>query len=515
MPYRHRQPYMAAQWLRRRFRGGVQRPLERVVGGPARLRVVVLLACVLALDAADTATVSALASQLERAFGIGNAAVGLLVSVSTGIGAIATLPIGMLVDRVTRTRLLTVSIVVWSVATAAGGASMSYPMLIVTRLALGAVIATAAPTIASLIGDFFPAASRGRAYGYILSGELIGAGVGFLLSGNVASIAGWRAGFWVLVPPGLALAWIIHRMLPEPARGGASQLQLGQRDIVDAEQADTVATEDGDEAAAGPVGDERVRREVGREQIRPHEDLVLSEDPSHRGLVWAVRYVLSVRTNRVLILASALGYFYFTGLRTFAVVYMQDRFGLGQAASSTLLVAIGAGALIGVVLSGRIADRSLANHHITARPVAAGVCSLCCAGLLVIALLTGTLPLAVLLFFLAAAALGGANPPLDAARLDIMHSRLWGRAESVRTVVRSAFVAVAPVLFGLVSGVLGGHSTGLEYAFLLMLVTLLAAGVLAVTAARRTYPRDVATALASENATSSGDTPADDRAAEQ
>ena len=47
-----------------------------------------------------------------------------------------------------------------------------------------------------------------------------------------------------------------------------------------------------------------------------------------------------------------------------------------------------------------------------------------------------------------AALLSAANPPLDAARLDIMPAGLWGRAESVRTFVRSLAQALAPLLFG-------------------------------------------------------------------
>jgi len=112
------------------------------------------------------------------------------------------------------------------------------------------------------------------------------------------------------------------------------------------------------------------------------------------------------------------------------------------------------------------------------------------------------------LFFLAAASIGGANPPLDAARLDLMHSRLWGRAEAVRTFLPSALEAIAPLLFGYVSTLFGAHTSGsgnpsassggngggLDATFLIMLLPLLLAGLLLVLRARRTYPRDVATA---------------------
>jgi len=43
---------------------------------------------------------------------------------------------------------------------------------------------------------------------------------------------------------------------------------------------------------------------------------VLYTDPTGMSLWSAARYGLSIRTNRVLIVSSALGYFFFSGLRT-------------------------------------------------------------------------------------------------------------------------------------------------------------------------------------------------------
>ena len=55
-----------------------------------------------------------------------------------------------------------------------------------------------------------------------------------------------------------------------------------------------------------------------------------------------------------------------------------------------------------------------------------------------------------------AALLSAANPPLDAARLDIMPAGLWGRAESTRTVLRSLAQALAPLVFGGLSQLIAG-----------------------------------------------------------
>jgi hypothetical protein len=73
---------------------------------------------------------------------------------------------------------------------------------------------------------------------------------------------------------------------------------------------------------------------------------------------------------------------------------------------------------------------------------------------------------------------------------------MWGRGEAGRTALRSFFEGGAPLLFGALSDWLGGGASGLEWTFLIMLLPMLAAGALAI-AARRSYPRDVATAAAS------------------
>ena len=147
----------ATRWFGRLARGEV----VKRVGGPARARVIVLFGAVLALNGADTATVGAVAPQLESAFHIGNTKIGLLVSVSLLVGAVCTIPVGLLVDRYKRVPMLCASIVLWSVASLLSAFAGSYGTLLLTRLVLGAVAATAGSAIASLTGDYFSACERG------------------------------------------------------------------------------------------------------------------------------------------------------------------------------------------------------------------------------------------------------------------------------------------------------------------------------------------------------------------
>ena len=101
------------QWFRR----DIEEPSAEAISGPARLRVIVLLACVLGLDSADKATIGAVAVQLKDTLHASNTEIGLLVTASTVIAAVA-----ILADRIHRIRLLAVIIVVWSIAIAVSGA---------------------------------------------------------------------------------------------------------------------------------------------------------------------------------------------------------------------------------------------------------------------------------------------------------------------------------------------------------------------------------------------------------
>src|SRR5207248_11000118 len=123
------------------------------------------------------------------------------------------------------------SIVLWSAASLLSAFSTSYSSLLLTRLALGGVTATAGPAIASLTGDYFAARERGRVYAYILGGEIGGTAVGFIVSGSVASLISWRAAFVLLAIPGFFLARTLWRTVPEPLRGGKTRLEHGVVDL--------------------------------------------------------------------------------------------------------------------------------------------------------------------------------------------------------------------------------------------------------------------------------------------
>jgi MFS family permease len=478
---------------RRRALGATGRAFQRgssaarqqlvvAVGGGARMRVVLLMACVLALASADTATVGAAATELRRALHIDNTDIGLLVSVTAVVGAVFSLPFGVLADRSRRTWILGFALLTWGAAMLWSATASSFGQLLLARLALGAVTAAAGPVTASLTGDWFPAAERGRIYGYILTGELLGAGVGFAVTGDIAALS-WRAAFVILALPAFGLAWLIFR-LPEPARGGQGALAADP----------AVAARPGPPRPPDPEPAD-VQQMVRDRGIRPDPNLARrGAAPMKFGQ--AVRYVLAVRTNVALIISSACGYYFLSGVQTFGVEFVSGQYNVSQVVANLLLLVVGAGAVVGVLVAGPLSDMLLRRGHVSARITTAAVAATATVLAFIPALITHSAFAALPYVVFAAASLTAQNPPIDAARLDIMPPKLWGRAEGVRTFLRTAAQSVAPLLFGFVSStIFSGGTQGLKWTFVIMLLPLAASAVF-LYGARRLYPSDVATAAA-------------------
>ena len=480
--------------------------------------MVFLLACVLALDTADLGSIGAIAGKLEHSLALSNTQLGLLAAAPSICSALATVPMGVVVDRSRRVRLLWITMLAWSVIEAISGASQSFATLLALRVALGAATAAATPAVASLVGDLFPGSERGRIWGMILSGELIGSAFGYLVAGEVATLGSgsWGYAFYALAVPSFLAAMAVRRGLVEPARGGRGRLRPGATEFI---TGDDAAPARGTATCSDEFDETKAQEKVEEQRISPRPALVLRSDPEAMGLWRATIYILRIRTNLVLIAASALGYFYFTGVTTFGLVYFQGRYHLAHAPATLLLMLLGIGGLVGVLVGGRLADRWLERGNVDSR-IIVGAGSFALAALFFLpGLLAARVVISLPLFILAAAAFGARNPPLDAARLDIMHHRLWGRAEAIRMLLRRSMTAAAPIVFGLIADRLavprahaspgGAHgfgananAQGLRLAFLVLLITLVLGGILTYLATR-TYPSDVATALASESETTS------------
>src|SRR5882757_4057298 len=135
---------------------------------------------------------------------------------------------GRMADLLGRRRMFMVGLVVFSLASLAGGLAQSEAWLIAARAIQGFGAALVSPAALSIITTTFAeGAERNRALG--IWGAVAGAGgaAGVLLGGILTSGLSWRWVLFVNVPIGLAAAALAPRVLAESrAEGGAKTFDL-------------------------------------------------------------------------------------------------------------------------------------------------------------------------------------------------------------------------------------------------------------------------------------------------
>jgi len=156
---------------------------------------------------------------MERDFGVATSVVQWVV---TGYAiAFSGLLIlgGRAADTLGRRRIFIVGLVVFSLASLAGGLAGDPVLLVASRIVQGAGAALVAPAALSLITTSFPSGpQRTRAIGLYGSMASVGFVAGQVLGGVLVEWTSWRAVFLVNVPVGLAAAFLAPRVIAVPAR---------------------------------------------------------------------------------------------------------------------------------------------------------------------------------------------------------------------------------------------------------------------------------------------------------
>src|SRR6202789_4381598 len=167
----------------------------------------------------DRAVLSLVAEPVRREVALSDSQLGVLNGFAFGLMfALVGIPIGLLVDRVNRCRLLAAMVFLWSSATAGCALARNYLGLLIGRMAVGAAESGGAPTSFSLISDYFPPRLRSSAVGLYYMGGAIGGLMCYLVGSQVAAHYGWRAALLASsVPPGM-LGGLGPSMVRDPPR---------------------------------------------------------------------------------------------------------------------------------------------------------------------------------------------------------------------------------------------------------------------------------------------------------
>jgi len=128
---------------------------------PKRGFIALFLFTLTAINYIDRLALSMAARPVADEFHLSPVQLGYLFSSYLWAYVLASIPMGIVVDRFGARRTAAIGIAVWSAATACTGAGVNYLMLMASRFVMGGGEAVTNPCGARIVREWFPAAERG------------------------------------------------------------------------------------------------------------------------------------------------------------------------------------------------------------------------------------------------------------------------------------------------------------------------------------------------------------------
>lgn len=183
----------------------------------AATAILVILTVINFLNYIDQMLLSAVLEKIRLEFHLNDTQGGLLGSLFVISYTLAS-PLGYLGDRVRRKTIISVGVLLWSLATLAAAFARSYEELLVCRALLGVGEAAYATSAPSIIADLYSKDQRSRKLALFYIATPVGSALGYILGGFIGEEFGWRAVFLVGGLPGLVFAALVA-LIHEPERG--------------------------------------------------------------------------------------------------------------------------------------------------------------------------------------------------------------------------------------------------------------------------------------------------------
>ena len=208
---------------------------ERGSGSLYAWYVVMVLVLAQTCSFLDRMIMGLLVGPIRATFEISDTQYSLLAGLAFSIFyAVMGFPLARLADNGNRRNLIAAGIALWSVMTALCGLARNFWSLFLARVGVGVGEAALGPAGYSIIADYFPRASLGRALSVYMMGVTLGSGLAYMIGGIVVqyvetlgqielpvlgTMYGWQLTFIAVGLPGLLIAMLVFT-IAEPLRRG-------------------------------------------------------------------------------------------------------------------------------------------------------------------------------------------------------------------------------------------------------------------------------------------------------
>lgn len=175
--------------------------------------LIAYLWCCYVLNHADRQVVYTLFPALQSEFGLSDTMLGMTGALFLWVYGLCSPIAGILGDRWLRTKVVTGSLIVWSLFTLLTGFAPNGSVLLILRALLGISESLFMPAAFALMAAAHPPESRSRAISLFATSQMLGVAVGGSLSGWLAEKYHWRIAFWVLGTAGILFSIPLWRFL--------------------------------------------------------------------------------------------------------------------------------------------------------------------------------------------------------------------------------------------------------------------------------------------------------------
>jgi len=155
----------------------------------------------------DRGTLATASPLIQGELGLTNAEMGILFSAFFWSYAPLQPLAGWLAQRFDVRYVLGGGLALWALATTLTGFVSSFAAILALRVLLGFGESVTYPCNAKYLGQRVPLAERGRANGFIATGQALGPMLGILLGGLITEHYGWRPAFVLFGL--LSLLWLL------------------------------------------------------------------------------------------------------------------------------------------------------------------------------------------------------------------------------------------------------------------------------------------------------------------
>ena len=206
---------------------------EDRVGSSAAWWALVLLTATYTFSFIDRQIINLLVDPIRADLSLSDSQVSFLQGLAFVLPyVILSIPLGRIVDRANRIRVLVIGILVWTISCVTCGLAKNFWQLGVARMGVGAGEASVTPASWSLLADYFPEDRRALPVSIFLMGPYLGAGLSLILGAEVVgwasrlgsielpvigALAPWQLTFMLVALPGLLMVFLLP-LLQEPPR---------------------------------------------------------------------------------------------------------------------------------------------------------------------------------------------------------------------------------------------------------------------------------------------------------